>query len=947
MVQMMTPLQSIAMQKFFSSLFSGIVLFLLFSNSLHGQVVEVVPVFPKVTDDVTVYFNATEGNGALTGIAPVYAHAGLITAASTNPSDWKHVQGIWGTPDPKVLMTDLGNNRHSISYNIKDFYGVDESEGVESLAFVFRNASGSVVGRSGDGADIFYPVYPSDVEFQSVLLTPQQASLALFENDVLQVKGATSQFADLYIYDNGSALYHVYGDLIEFNITIHEPGNHEVCFIAVRAGDTLEQCFNYAVVEDVVEENPPVALQDGLNILNGNDCYFQLYAPGKSFVHLNGDMTSWQLRSEFQMKKSLDGNTWWIEVPDLDLGSRYNYQYVVDGNIRIGDPYSTLILDPFNDGAITSETYPDMPQYPYGLTSGMVSSFVVEPVETTPTLSPKPAKTDLIIYELLMRDFLHAHSFAALQDTLDYLQRLGVNAIELMPVQEFEGNYGWGYNPDYHMALDKYYGSTDAFRSLIEECHARGMAVILDVVYNHAFGQSPLAQLYWDAAQNRPSVDNPWLNPVAKHDFNVGYDFNHESSQTKKFVKQVLSWWLETYGVDGFRFDLSKGFTQTNTLGNTTAWGHFDQSRIDILQEYADHIWSITPDAYLILEHFADNDEEIELSSRGMMLWGNMTGPYGQGSKGFGGSDVSRTWHVQRGWSDPHLVGYMESHDEERLMYKNLSAGNTAPGYNIKELNVALSRIELVSAFFYLIPGPKMIWEFGELGYDYSINYCVDGTINTTCRLDAKPIRWDYKDVYRRQRIYDVDRALILLRQQPAFKEGNLEISLVSQFEKKLHYTHPDMDMVVVGNFHVGTRDITPVFTKTGWWYDYLSGDSVQVTDVNMVIPYAPGDYHIYTTKRLPLDFEITTSVADLDFSSEPLVIYPLLNQGQFEIAIPEDVNVIPEVYVWDMTGMKMDIAVQQDAGKIHVEMNNAMPGVYVVNVIIDRTIYIGKIVIQ
>lgn len=921
---------------------------LLASGPVSGQVVEVIPVFPKVTDDVTIIFNATQGNGALAGISPVYAHTGLITSASTNPSDWKHVQGVWGIPVPKVLMTSLGNNLHSISYNIMDFYGVTESEGVESLAFVFRNANGSAVGRGSDGGDIFYPIYPADIAFQSLILTPQLASLALFENDVLPLKGATSQDADLYIRDNGVTIYHTYGNLIEYNITVLGTESHEICFEAIRSADTITHCFYYSVIQDVVVEDPPIALEDGLTILNGNDCYFQLYAPGKSYVHLNGDMTNWQLRSDFQMKRTVDGNRWWIEVPDLDLGARYGYQYVVDGTIRIGDPYSTLILDPFNDGAITAETYPDMPQYPYGLTTGMVSSFVVEPVVNTPPLSSKPAKADLIIYELLLRDFIQAHSFAVLQDTLDYLQRLGVNAIELMPVQEFEGNQGWGYNPDYHMALDKYYGSPDAFRSLIEECHARGIAVILDVVYNHAFGQSPLAQLYWDAAQNQPSASNPWLNPVAKHDFNVGYDFNHESPQTKYFVKRVLSWWMETYGVDGFRFDLSKGFTQNNTLGNPPVWAHYDQSRINILQDYADHIWSIDPDAYLILEHFADNDEETELSSRGMMLWGNMTTQYGQGSKGYGGSDFTNNWYVKRGWTDPHLVGYMESHDEERLMYKNLSAGNTAPGYNIKDLDVALSRIELVSAFFYLIPGPKMIWEFGELGYDYSINYCpVDGSINNNCRLDAKPIRWDYKDVFRRQRIYDVDRALIQLREQAAFKEGDLDISLVSQFEKKMHYTHTDMDIVVVGNFHVGNRDIAPVFTQTGWWYDYLNGDSLQVSDVNMIIPYTPGEYHVYTTKRLTLDFTITTSIADIQISSQPLDIHPSLNQGQFDITIPAEAIGIPDVYVWDMTGHKIEIEIYSAGDRIGVEMKQPIPGVYVVNAIQDRLMYTGKIIVQ
>ena len=926
----------------------SLVLIALSSTSTTAQVIEVIPVFPKVNDDVTIIFDATEGNGALTGVSPVYAHAGLITSESTNPSDWKHVQGTWGTADPKVLMTSLGNNKHSISYNIKDFYGVGDGETVESLAFVFRNANGSIVGRATDGSDIFYPVYPDDVAFQTVLLAPQETSLALFENETILIKGASSQFGDMYIFDNGSALYHTYGTLIEFNLTVHEAGNHEVCFVAVSSNDTISKCFFYTVILDIEVEDPPPGREDGITLINDSTVYFQLYAPNKTYVHLNGDMSDWALRSDYQMKKSVDGSTWWIEVTGLEPGERYAYQYVVDGTIRIGDPYSTLVLDPFNDASITDETYPDMPEYPYGRTTGLVSSFVLEPVVITPPLQSKPEKTDLIIYELLLRDFLAAHSFEALQDTLDYLQRLGVNAIELMPVNEFEGNLGWGYNPSYHMALDKYYGSSDAFRSLIEECHSRGIAVILDVVYNHAFGQSPFAQLYWDAAQNRPSTENPWLNPVAKHDFNVGYDFNHESVQTKYFVKRVLSWWMETYGVDGFRFDLSKGFTQNNTLGNINAWGMYDQSRINILQDYANHIWSIDPDAYVILEHFADNTEETELSSRGMMLWGNMTSAYGQGSMGYGGSDLSRTWHVQRGWTDPHLVGYMESHDEERLMYKNKTNGNTAPGYNIKDLNVGLSRIELVSTFFYLIPGPKMIWEFGELGYDYSINYCAaDGTNNSNCRLDPKPIRWDYKNIFLRQRIFDVDRALIQLREQPSFKEGELEISLVNQFEKKLRFRHADMDIVAAGNFHVGNRDIAPVFTKTGWWYDYMNDDSLLVSDVNMIIPYTPGEYHVYTTKRLKLDFEITTSLTDVEISSQPLEIYPTLNQGSFDILLPSESTGITQVYIWDITGQKIDFQTQIASDRIKTDLKQAVSGIYIVNVIQDKKLYSGRILVQ
>jgi len=869
-------------------------------------------VFPKVSDDVTITFDATMGNGALTGISPVYAHAGLITSESQNPNDWKYVQGVWGTADPRVLMQSLGNNRHSISYNIKDFYGVGDGETVESLAFVFRNATGTIVGRATDGSDIFYPVYPDDVDFQSVLLSPEITSLALFEGEMIPVRGATSQPAELTLTDNGAVLATASGELLEYTLTVTEPGNHHVEFVAIRDADTLVQSFDYTVIVSVVTEDPPAGRVDGFTMVDDHTAHFQLYAPGKAFVHLVSDLSDWAFRSDFQMKRSIDGSTWWLEVGDLEPGQEISYQYVIDGMLRIADPYSTLVLDNFNDGFINPEVYPDLPVYPYGQALGIVSHVEMKPVIQTAPLSPKPAKGDLIVYELLVRDFLAAHSFDALADTLDYLQRLGVNAIELMPVSEFEGNISWGYNVSYHMALDKYYGNADSFRALVEACHARNMAVILDVVYNHAFGQSPLVQLYWDAAQNRPAGDSPWFNPIAKHDFNVGYDFNHESPATRSYVKRVTAWWMETYGIDGFRFDLSKGFTQNNTLGDIAAWGRYDQSRIDIWQDYADFVWSIDPEAYVILEHFADNDEEEELSNRGMMLWGNVTFAYGQGAMGYGGSDMSYNYYVNRGWSDPHLVGYMESHDEERLMYKTLNFGNSGSSYNTRELNTALARMELVNVFFYLVPGPKMLWQFGELGYDYSINTCTDGTVDNSCRLAEKPIRWDYQQVFRRQRIYDVVRAVIQLRDLPVIREGAIDMNLITQYEKRIAYEHPDMDLVAIGNFNIGTRAVSPSFPRLGWWYDYLSGDSLQVNDMAMTLSYAPGEYHIYTTTRLTPGFEITSSVPVVPASTIGLQVEPTVTQDAFSVTVDAGVGEASTIQVFSMSGDPVGVEVRR-----------------------------------
>lgn len=261
-----------------------------------------------------------------------------------------------------------------------------------------------------------------------------------------------------------------------------------------------------------------------------------------------------------------------------------------------------------------------------------------------------------------------------------------------------------------------------------------------------------MAMLDFDFTNMRPTPDNKWFNVTARHPFNVFYDMNHESPYTKAYVDTVCYYWLHEYKVDGFRFDLSKGFTQVNSGNNVELWSAYDPTRIALLKRMADKIWSHTPDAIIILEHFAANSEERELAEyragegKGMMLWGNLHYAYNQNTMGYSdNSSLDWIYHGTRGWSVSHVVGYMESHDEERLMYNNIQYGNAASGYSTRSRSVALRRMRAAATMFYTIPGPKMLWQFGELGYDYSINYCINGTVNNNCRLDPKPVRWDYR----------------------------------------------------------------------------------------------------------------------------------------------------------------------------------------------------------
>ena len=282
-----------------------------------------------------------------------------------------------------------------------------------------------------------------------------------------------------------------------------------------------------------------------------------------------------------------------------------------------------------------------------------------------------------------MRDFVNRHDFQTLMDTISYLKNLGINAIELMPINEFEGNESWGYNPAFHNALDKYYGTPDKFKEFVDKCHENGIAVIVDIVFNQAYSQSPLFKLYSQGSS--PTANSPFLNIEAPHPYSVGYDFNHESEFTKNYVSQCIKYWLREYNIDGYRFDLTKGFTQNRSTEATAS--NYDISRINILKNYHNVVQSTTPGAYTILEHFCENAEESELANAGMMVWANVNHDANEATMGWTGNGLSNFSAKKRGWNDTRHdkhIAYMESHDEERLMYKNGQFANGAPGYSIK-----------------------------------------------------------------------------------------------------------------------------------------------------------------------------------------------------------------------------------------------------------------------
>jgi 1,4-alpha-glucan branching enzyme len=642
--------------------------------------------------------------------------------------------------------------------------------------------------------------------------------------------------------------------------------------IVIRSADgTKKGIENDSFIENITDSkyNPfqpaaiktgpmPAGLQHGINIVNNSTVTLvlydkDLYGARKDYAHVVGDFNNWTLSNDDKSQMTWDeaASCWWITLTGLDPAKEYAFQYYVGNTdkdpIRVADPYARKILDPANDPYIPASTYPavDM-QYPEGAI-GIVSVFRIqeEPYNWQVTDFVKPSRDNLVIYELLLRDFTESSDLNGAMAKLDYLQSLGVNAIELMPVQEFDGNDSWGYNPAFYFSMDKAYGTDRMYKQFIDECHRRGMAVILDVVYNHATGANPFARMWWDAANNKTTTNNPYFNVDAPHPYSVFHDFNHESELVRSFVKRNLQFLLEEYHIDGFRFDLSKGFTQKQSTESTA--GNYDASRIAILKDYHNSIKSVDPDALVILEHFAEASEEKELGEAGMMVWHKLNNEYCQSAMGYQeGSDFSNNYYWSSAYPAHIQVSYMESHDEERAAYKQIAWGN---GILKTDLDARMSQLGANAAFFLTVPGPKMVWQFGELGYDVSIE--------ENGRTGRKPVRWEYLEVPERKELHDTYSALINLRRDhtelftptanlvwqvtPSFWESGRFISLSSFGNAK--------QVVVVGNFTNDSITAATTFPKVGEWYNFLNPtEKVTVTSQTIPVPLPANSFKMYSS---------------------------------------------------------------------------------------------------
>ena len=860
--------------------------FLFLLSDAKAQLLTWSPQFSNDNSTITITMDATRGNQGLMGFTgDVYMHLGVITNQSTSPTDWKYVPTTWGTTTAPAA-TSLGNNKWSFTLtNPRTYFnaangGVPSGETILKVAILFRDGAGTKVQKNADGSDMYIPVYPAGgnyIQFVQPFIVPSsnitnEAITASIGQSVGVSAVASSSSGTLKLYFNG---VQVAGPLngtatIGANVNVAGSGNQVIVAELINGGASYYDTVQFYVPPVNVVSPLPPGVKEGINYAVGCDSVtLVLYAPNKLNAVVLGDFagSNWVPQTQFQMNKTPDGNYYWLTIHGLTPGTEYAFEYLVDNSIYIADPYSEKILDPWNDQYIPASTYPGLKAYPVNANVSAGTNGIVSVLRTCApaynwkvTNFKKPAKQNLITYELLIRDFGNARNYQMLIDTISYFKRLGINAIELMPVNEFSGNESWGYNPTFYLALDKAYGTKDKFKEFIDLCHQNGIAVILDVVYNHLDAyNAPQGKLYWDAANNRPAANSPWFNIAAPHPYSVFNDLNHTSTATQYLVKRALDYWITEYKIDGYRFDLAKGFTQTPSDNNTVE--NFDGSRVDNLFRYYDYLIPLHPDTYMILEFLGTQRQEEQIYSyHGFMLWGNNNPMYNQATMGYSSnSDFSKIVYnsSQEALASPLEMGYMESHDEERLMYKNLAFGNTSGPYNVKTLPTALQRQAAAAAVFFTVPGPKMIWQFGERGYDITITSGGD-------RVAPKPPHWEYMADADRVGLYNAYSKLINLRLSNAtlFNSTSFTYDFYDGggLVKRFQIEDPSANgtkVTIVANFDVTQQTRSINFQTTGNWYNYLgngsgggingsSGSTFNVAAATQSITLAPGEYHVY-----------------------------------------------------------------------------------------------------
>jgi len=943
-------------------------LLILLNTTIGISQISVNPSVFEVTDQITITVNLSQNqcNTIPANATKVYMHAGIGTDA--NP--WGNVVGNWGQDDGIGQMTNLGGS-FSITLVPSVYFNLTPQQIASStkMGLVFRTANGQGELKNPIGGacqDFFINVGA----FQVNLTAPfNNTSQILASGGNLNIAANnTGGPASYVLKSNGITLNSSTTANYTFNHT-NITSNQNYVLEVTQNGTTITRNFSVIVNPGNITQAMPANLVDGVNYGTDNTkATLVLNAPFKDFIYVAGNFNNWQPTSAYAMRKDPSTGKFWLEISNLVPNQMYAFQYWVCDQtnlpanspalVKTADPFSTLVLSPFDDPEIIElGVYPGLPAY-NDIAPGQSREVTV--LQTGPnayyqyqwsdaTLNfVKPKPEELVIYEVLVRDFDSNKTYQNLIDRIDYFKDLNINAIQLMPVMEFEGNLSWGYNTAFHMAPDKRYGSPAKLKELIDVCHQNGIAVILDIVLNHVYGRSPLERMWmldsdgdgWANDGVRVSAENPYCNQNAMHSYSVGTDLNHfrePENLTNTYSIRTIQHWIQEYKVDGFRWDLTKGITNSCPPGpnQESCTNNYHADRVAKLKWYADKQWEFDPNFLVIFEHLGSNgsfNEEVEWANyrinenpyRGIMHWRKMTDPYANLLKG-NATNLSGVAHESR-----RFIGYAESHDEERVVYKAFTESGQTQG-NLPKI---MERLPALGAVHLLVPGPKMIWHFGELGWELSLWTCTNGNVsfnNPDCKLDTKPQpQWaeNWTSNENRMNVYDAWARMNKMKtSNEVFKSGQHAWNFNAVGRPRLDIwtsTAPQTALsyvFVLTNFSNNEYNVPGGFPYTGNWVNLMDNSTVSVSNTNMNISIEPGGFRIFGNQPVVL----SSGNFDKDNS---ISIYPNPTNSSFALtAISKNVE------IYNMTGQRVKFFYGDFDPGYNFEIQDLQSGIYMLRI--------------
>ena len=638
------------------------------------------------------------------------------------------------------------------------------------------------------------------------ILSPQDQDV-IVDNPLVQFEAERADRAELWL--DGRSLAAVAETPFELKIPFRQLkyGRHQLTARAERAGQVgMQEIFFWKMPPHRVD-NLPLDAAWGATANGDGTATFALHAPGKRFVSLVGDFNGWDRYADM-MNESPDG-TWWLTRP-VSNGT-HRYQYCIEGRQLLADPCARDVEwkdpagreghEPFHARAVL-----DVGKAPYAWA-------------TTNFVRPEPGR--LLIYELYLEDFVPGGGFTGAIARLDYVRDMGFNAIEPLPWMEFTTDRSWGYNPAFHCAPESAYGTPDDLKRLIDAAHQRGLAVIMDAVFNHMDRNSALYQLYgadYDAS--------PYFREFRGE--NWGFpDLDQRSRAFKRYAADAIGYWLREYRLDGIRFDATRFVEWAGYNDWGAGWLAWAGRQAD-------------PGAWMIAEHVPSDPELINRTEMDS-TWGDA---FRWGVRGFvedarlDRAELARLLDpTQAGFTNAaQCIAYVESHDEERVL-RSLRQKGFSEAESFRRALLAL-------ALTLTAPGPAMVYAGQEFGED------------TPKIVGPNPLDWKRTQGWfgaRARNLQAAARALAALRAaHPAFRSDAVRMQAEGLPDDVAVYARGAgrEAIVVAGNFGRRKRAVTVQLPDADAWQNVLEARAAQPDERGqLALALEPGAVAVFASR--------------------------------------------------------------------------------------------------